>query len=956
VKRVLGFILVFCSVCFSSVASSAIEPSQAQIEMFSKLPEAQQRVLAKQYGIDLSTILKPQDKSTTLYPSLNDLVLPRNEQAPPLLNKKLNGELNGRLNGQINGLHSFEENQNKTAEFSLIDFENALVSQFQQNNKADELKTFGYELFSGEPSTFAPVTDVPVPDEYILGPGDTIRIQLYGKESKDLTLTVNRRGAIELPTLGPYQVAGQSFSSVSAQLKSTIQDRMIGIKSNISMGALRSVRIFVLGEAYKPASYTLSSLSTVTQALYAAGGINSIGSLRNIQIKRRGKVIAKLDLYDLLLKGDTSADTRLLAGDVVFIPTVGKTVSVKGDVIRPAIYELKGSERLDEVIIIAGGLLPTAYEKIIKLERINANGLRSIINVGLASKEKDLIHNGDIIEVASALSTLERNVVIKGHVARPGVFGWQKSMKLSHILTNIKDFKEQADLEYILVARSDPMSGELTTFAVNYVDYIIHGKKESDFLLHSQDIVYVFNKEANRAYSLEPVLKRLQDQTKFLEPPKVVTISGAVKNPGSYPLSHNANIVDLLRAAMGYEQGAELEFVLIAHSNPKNYQTEIQYLDLTNEKIKSTKLAPLDRVFVFDRNQPREELLSKLNNELKQQANKAYAQNVVTINGDVRFPGEYPFAANSSAAELINLAGGLNESSYLMNAELTRFNNDGEKNASVEHMDIDLANNAFKLKPLDTLFIKKIPKWRDKRSVKLSGEVMFPGNYVIQQAETLAQVIKRAGGFTQNADLHAAIFTRESLRQKEEKQIARLSKELKSEITTLSIDKSEDAQDISIEEAELLSKRLENVTAIGRLVIDLPDLLTALDSDTGYVRLDNGDALYIPKKRQSISVLGEVQYPTSHLFSTDIDIDDYIDKSGGTKIRADEDRIYVIKSDGSVYMPSNFSMLASGGDLSPGDTIVVPLDTEYRDNLSLWSTATQILYNSAVAVAAIAAL
>ncbi|MEY8214358.1 MAG: SLBB domain-containing protein, partial [Colwellia sp.] len=222
--------------------------------------------------------------------------------------------------------------------------------------------------------------------------------------------------------------------------------------------------------------------------------------------------------------------------------------------------------------------------------------------------------------------------------------------------------------------------------------------------------------------------------------------------------------------------------------------------------------------------------------------------------------------------------------------------------------------------------------------------------------ETLAQVIKRAGGFTQNADLHAAIFTRESLRQKEQKQITRLSKELKSNITALKVDKGEDTPDISVEEAEQLSKRLESVTAVGRLIINLPDILMAMDSDTGYVRLDDKDALYIPKKQQSISVLGEVQYPTSHLFSSDIELDDYIDKSGGTKIRADKERIYIIKSDGSVYMPPSFKLFASGGELSPGDTIVVPLDTEYRDKLSLWSTATQILYNTAVAVAAIGSL
>jgi len=904
--------------------------------MFAKLPKSQQQALAKQYGIDLNSLSVKKDSTIATTQTLNELVSPRVKT--PVV-----------------------EQVNITSPIAEID--QVITSQFDNKKSNELLVPFGYSLFSGEPSTFAPITDIPVPNEYILGTGDTIHIQLYGKEAQDLELQINRRGAIEIPTLGPYMVSGKSFIEVKTLLSKMFAERMIGVKSNISMGALRSIRIFVLGEAYKPASYTLSSLSTVTQALYAAGGVNNIGSLRNIQVKRRGKVVATLDFYDLLLNGDTSGDIHLLAGDVVFIPTTGKTVGVKGEVVRPGIYELKAETGLSEVLSIAGGMLPTAYQQIIKIERINQSGLRSVINVDLTKQKSNHlnsqnIQNGDVLEVSSVLSTLELSISIKGHVARPGIYGWQKNMKLSDLLGNIYDFKELADLHYILVTRQNFISGELSSYAVDFSDFITDGLKSADFTLAPQDTVYVFNKEMNRSYSLNKVLERLRSQARLQEPPKIVTISGAVKNPGSYPLTNNANIQDLLRAAMGYKQHAELEFALMARVDMNSFQTRIHYIDLSDKSTKIVKLSPLDRIFVFHKKQPRTDLLNKLNLELKQQANKLYPQNVISIHGDVRFPGEYPFSAGATPEHLITLAGGLNESSYLVDAELNRFNHDGIKKSSIEHLQIDLPNNDFSLKPLDRLFIKRIPDWRKPRYVKLKGEVIFPGDYLLQQGETLAEVIQRAGGFTAEADLSAAVFTRENLRVKEQEQIERLSDELKAELVTLNVGETTNDNAISKEEAELLSKRLEDVQAIGRLVINLPSLLTVKtsQSNTMKIRLDDGDALYIPKIRQSVSVLGEVQYPTSHLFSKTIDLNTYINKSGGLKIRADEDRIYIIKSDGSVYNPENDNWFAVHESLSPGDTIVVPLDTEYQDSLIMWSSVTQILYNTAVAVAAISGL
>ena len=922
----------FFITCTFNVMSAEI--SQAQIEQFKQLSPSQQQALASSMGVDLSALKgfggATSNSTAQSSPSLNQLVPARDSQISE---------------------QSFEpQNENVIVEESAIIESERL--QFSSTENTQKLKPFGYDLFAGEPSTFAPVSDVPIPSEYRIGPGDSLSIQLYGKETVSYNLTINRQGNIDIPQLGPINIAGQSFSEVKELISSIIQERKIGVKSNISMGELRSIRVFVLGEAYRAASYTLSSLATVTQAIYAAGGINDIGSLRNIQVKRRGKVVATLDLYQLLLAGDTSGDVSLMAGDVVFIPTVGETVGIKGEVSRPAIYELKNEQNINQVIKLAGGVTATAFGQVGKIARINNSGLRSVISVNLNTAQNSKVKNGDVIEVGSVLTALEQSITVKGHVQRPGIYGWHKNSKLSDILASINDFKAQPDLEYILVTRKNPTTGKLSNYSVNYSQYIKSQQPSADFALQAEDTVYVFNKQRNRSESLASLLKVLKTQTELAEAAKVVSIHGAVRNPGEYPLTENASVKDLLNAGMGYTQTSEIQFALLARKN-QQLNTRVFYLDLANQAALDKPLAALDQLYLFERDQPRTELLKDLIIELRQQADKTLAQNVVTITGDVHFPGQYPYVVNMTSSELVNLAGGLKESSYMVDADLVRFSHDGIENAEISHQNIKL-NADFLLQSLDTLHVKRIPEWQEKREIKLVGEVVFPGRYTLQKGEKLSDIISRAGGLTSEADASAAIFTRAALKKQESEKIAQLKAQLESETAQISL--TNDKKDVAelAESTDLISK-LNIAEAVGRLVIDLPQVLESEGIED--IRLDNGDALYIPKTKQSISVIGEVQYATSHLYKTGFNLDDYIDRSGGLKTRADHERIYVIKADGSVRLASNDNWFTSRGELlAPGDTIVVPLDLEYKDGLTLWSAVTQIIYNSAVAVAAIGSL
>ncbi|MGS0728062.1 SLBB domain-containing protein, partial [Shewanella sp. 0m-11] len=255
-------------------------------------------------------------------------------------------------------------------------------------------------------------------------------------------------------------------------------------------------RIFVAGDAYKPGSYTVSSLSTITQALFVAGGINEIGSLRNIQVKRNGKLVGSMDLYDLLLRGDASGDINLRSGDVVFIPSVGGLVSVTGEVRRPAIYELKKHETMAQVIEMAAGIKPGAYPRRSSVERFNANSLKSILNVDLTSNKGKATKAlaGDVIRVKSATTQYEDAITVVGAVVRPGKYQWYQGQKISDLVPSIwGDLSVSADLEYAIIVREINKQGDIQVYQFSPVKAINGKVLSQDLPLQARDKVIFFN-------------------------------------------------------------------------------------------------------------------------------------------------------------------------------------------------------------------------------------------------------------------------------------------------------------------------------------------------------------------------------------------------------------------------------------------------------------------------------
>jgi protein involved in polysaccharide export with SLBB domain len=315
----------------------------------------------------------------------------------------------------------------------------APLSEFQtfvRDSSGRALPVFGADLFNSPPSTFAPVDNIPVTPDYVIGPGDELKLQIWGQVNQQGSFVVDRTGSISLPEVGTIHVAGLQFSQLSDFLKSQLSRVYRNFDLNVNLGQLRSIQVFIVGQATKPGSFTIGSLSTLLNALFASGGPLPQGSLRDIQVKRGGQTITHFDLYDLLRHGDKTKDVRLEPGDVVFIPDVGPQVAVLGSVTTPAIYELRGETSFKQVIALAGGLTNVAAGSQVRVERIYKHTERSELDVDLAGSDSPPVQDGDMIAATSIMGRFENAVTLRGNVANPGRYVWHEGMRISDLIPN----------------------------------------------------------------------------------------------------------------------------------------------------------------------------------------------------------------------------------------------------------------------------------------------------------------------------------------------------------------------------------------------------------------------------------------------------------------------------------------------------------------------------------------
>jgi polysaccharide biosynthesis/export protein len=471
---------------------------------------------------------------------------------------------------------------------------------------AEGLKPFGYDLFDHGVSTFAPVTNVPVPSSYLVGPGDELDVQLYGNQNRSLRLVVARDGHVNLPDLGPINVGGQTFEQVKSEIEARVQRQMIGVHASVSMGDTRSIRVFVVGEAKYPGSYTVSGLATITSALYAAGGAKVAGSLRNIQLKRNGALVRQLDLYDLLIRGDTTDDAKLLQGDVITIPAVGSTVGIDGEVRRPAIYEIKNESTVADLLSLAGGLTPEADRSNAMLTRVDADQRRVVVPVDLtAVASTEALRNGDLVRVMRLRPTLDSGVVVQGYLYTPGAFAYRQGLRLSDVIHSVDELRPDADIHYLVIRRELPPDRRISVLSADLAAALKAPGSPADVVLMPRDRITVFDLGSGRDHVIEPLLDELRVQATSGQPTETVYVDGQVKVPGEYPLEPGMKVSDLIRAGGGTADaayGGNAELTRYSVTAGESRRTELIQIDLAaamrGDPAANEALKPFDRLNV----------------------------------------------------------------------------------------------------------------------------------------------------------------------------------------------------------------------------------------------------------------------------------------------------------------------------------------------------------------------
>lgn len=806
-----------------------------------------------------------------------------------------------------------------------------------------DLKPFGYEFFrDAAVKVLTERKDIPVPAEYVVGPGDEVKIMLWGRLNAQYNPIIDRDGNINIPQIGPLHVAGMTFEQMARYLIKQ-SEQIVGANISITMGALKSIPIFILGDVKRPGAYTIGSFATITDALLLSGGPNDIGSMRNVQLNRHDKVITTFDLYDLLLKGDKSKDKILQAGDIVFVPVTGPLAGIAGNVKRPAIYELKDKNDLMSLIELSGGIIPTAYTQQIQVERIIKGERHVVIDINdkNLSKAKDFIlQDGDLVKVFPIVERDLNAIYLSGNIKHPGKYEYKPGMHVKDLIKDTTELLPETYFKYALIKRLMPPDLRTELVPFNLGGLLLDNDLTNNIELMPQDTIYIFS-------------------TWFFKDKPFITVEGEVRKGGRFDFSDNMRITDAILTAGGLTKDAYLKKGEIIRVD-KNRQYKTIYFDAA----KAMAGEPEDNVLLQD--EDRIIIHSILGWSYKKS---------VSADGDVFKPGTYQYTENMTVKDLIYKAGNILESAYLDEAEVSSQIVENGKIVKTEYRKINLKKalegdptDNLLLKPYDKLFVKKLSDWRKEQFVNISGEVYFPGRYVIKKGERLSSILERAGGYKDTAYLRGAIFTRERVREMQQKSLDEMTDRLERELlaagaslTATATPEEAEIRKTEIEQRQKFIVSLKKLKPTGRMAIRLAHLRLLKGSEVD-IELEDSDSLFIPSENRTVNVAGAVFAPGSFIYRSEFDYMDYISQSAGFSRYADTSNVYVLKVDGTAKkLSKNFlswnpfktrwevsAFEEEIKEIEPGDTIVVPEKLERIAWLREIKDITQILFQIAV--------
>lgn len=787
------------------------------------------------------------------------------------------------------------------------------------------LERFGLDVFrNGEANPAYLPMDLPVGPSYVVGPGDSLAIDLWGGVSQRILRVVDREGRVALPEAGPVLVSGRTLGDVQQEVQRVLRTQFRDIAADVSLQRLRTVRVYVVGGVAAPGAYDISSLSTPLNALFAAGGVTQQGSLRRLQHYRGKLLVEEVDAYDLLLHGIRGDIQRLENGDSLLVPSLGPVVTVDGMVRRPALYELRDEKTLEDALELAGGILPAAALRHIEVQRLVAHEKRTMFSVDVgetsdvnainAKLRSFAVQDGDEIHIFPIAPYNSASIYLEGHVLRPGRYSYKPEMKLTDLVSSYSDLLPEPSTRYAEIIR-----------------------------LHAPDyhpIVETFDLAAalehpETAPKLEPLdTIRIFGRFDFEANPEVL-ITGEVRAPGRYLTSGQEHLRDAIFQAGGVAPDAWLESAQLFRKQSDG-STKVFSINLRDALAGE----PLNNILV----QPRDRIL------VHRQPDQVSPASVF-VRGDVARPGRYPLAASMRVSDLVQSSGGLLRSANPEAADLTHYaiaNSSGQR-VPAGHQDVNLSSalsGKEEQNPLlrdgDVLTVPQQAGWNDVGAVvTLRGEVRRPGVYGIRPGERLSSLLKRAGGMLPTAYPRAAVFERTDVRDLQQKSRQDLIQRLEQESTVVKTGAtttgSEEAalQQAALQQRQRMIDALRRAPISGRLVIHIRTDRKSLEGSPDDIELRDGDSLTIPKQPGEVLVVGQVYNANALTYEPGRNAGWYLSRAGGPTQLANKRAIFVVRADGSVTSGQQGG-LWSGGVLSatigPGDTIVVPEKTVLGGN------------------------
>ena len=703
----------------------------------------------------------------------------------------------------------------------------------QYSRRSPILTRFGSEVFQDDSGTFNGLPmDMPMGPDYVLGPGDSLTVNLWGGISQRLIRVVNREGRISLPEVGALQVTGRTLGDVQHMVQESLRTQFRNVEADVSISRLRSIRVYVVGDVEHPGAYDVSSMSTPLNALFEAGGPTSRGSLRILKHYRGKELIQEVDVYDLLLHGVRSGVQRLETGDTILVPPIGPEVTLVGMVRRPAIYELNGEKSLAEVLELAGGVLPSGTLRHVDVERLQAHESRTMLALDVPETnnqeavtkalEDFNIQDGDKVKISPIVAFADKSVYLDGHVFRPGKYAYRDGMKVTDLIKSYKDVLPEPYKAHAEIIRLNSPDYTPEVMAFNLDDAL--AGKDQDLVLKPFDTVRVFGR------------------FDFEDAP-VVTVTGAVRDPGDHVTNGATYLRDAIYLAGSTTPEAQLDDVQVFRRTDDG---KLKVLSanlskaLAGDAAENMLLEPKDRVFVH-------KSLAKTDPA------------VVTIEGEVARPGKYPLGDNMGAADLVRVAGGLKRGAYTQEADLTRYELEQGSKIVSDHVNVEIAKALanepdadVRLRDGDVLTIRQLTGWKDVgATIKVDGEVVHPGTYGIQDGERLSSIIQRAGGLRSDAYPYGAIFERVQVRQMQEETRADLIRRIKGEEAEVKLTPGGDQDDSKqaiVLQYEATLEKLQNTAPPGRLVIHISSNLQSWANSSRDIQVRAGDSIYIPKK------------------------------------------------------------------------------------------------------------